>query len=96
VPEECTRRTTTPPDKTSAGLALKSREEEGTNMHTAIKKEQIMHIASRDLCGDAYRQGTMSLPLPLPFWENQNRVFTLRDSVVAGQREPRRTTPPRR
>lgn len=46
MPEECTRRTTTPPDKTSAGLALKSREEEGTNMHTASKKEQIIAAAA--------------------------------------------------
>jgi len=89
MPEECARQTTTPPDKTSASLALKSREEEGTNMHTDSKKEQIMHIASRDLCGDACRQGTTSLPPPPPpFWENKNRVFTLRDLVVAGQREP--------
>jgi len=72
VPEECARRTTTPPDKTSASLALKSREEEGTNMHTASKKEQIMHTASRDLYGDTCRQGTTSLPPPPPFWENQN------------------------
>jgi len=48
VPEESTR-TTTPPDKTNASLALKSREEEGTNMHTPSKKAQIMHTASRDL-----------------------------------------------
>jgi len=49
--EHC--RTTTPPDNTNASLALKSREEEGTNMHIPARKHRSCTQLAKTSIGDA-------------------------------------------